>query len=426
MLMNSERPELEAEIRAARTFEALEAVLGKVLALIERFKDPENFGLRLFSQGLDNLIPYIAQLMHLEATPPPKSNADVCIIATNFYTTGGHTRVGQDIARLLPPDQRPLMIMTNTGGANLRYRDAPSRPGLQTDFRERAFLLLHAPTLVEKIVELFQMLKAARASRIILLCHPFDVVAIVATWPFRDVVEFVHHVDHTPALGATLPFSAHVDLTYTCHRACREAGLNAVFASMTSAVVDAPPRGRAPGRLRFATCADERKYAGRRRHGWIDYAVAAMRLPGAEFVHIGGASEGMQTEIRQALSAAGLDPARYVFVGQKDSLPAELVASQPDVYLGSYPIGGGKAALEAMLAGVPVISPCDPDAPRLLRFALPLPHYIDIESPDELEDAVTRALALGEAMRTPEGLAARDLEIGRFGDFVAGRPLSAA
>jgi hypothetical protein len=73
-----------------------------------------------------------------------------------------------------------------------------------------------------------------------------------------------------------------------------------------------------------------------------------------------------------------------------------------------------------------VIAPSDPDGLPLLRFALPLQSYVDVQSPESFGHAVEKALALGEAMGGAEQLAALRAEIDRFSDFVAGRPLSPA
>ena len=139
-------------------------------------------------------------------------------------------------------------------------------------------------------------------------------------------------------------------------RACCAAGLDAVFASMTSRVVDAPPHARAPGRLRIATCGDERKYQVPGQYRWTDYAVAALRQPGAELMHIGAVSDPLKAEIRGALAGAGLDPARDAFVGEKESLPATLIEAGTDLFLSSYPDGGGKLTLRIFDSLKPVIA----------------------------------------------------------------------
>ena len=424
--LSFELPELAAELAGARTFEAVEAALGKAAKLTPRIRDPENFGRRLFTRGLDAGLDRIARALQLKAEPPPKSNDRVAIVASQFYATGGHTRVARDVAAGLGPNNRPLLILTNMGDGSVQYRGLMSGPGLKTPFDEDAFLVLQARTLIERILELYMMLKAARVSRIVLMCHPFDVVAITACRPFQAITDFLHHADHVPALGASLAWSGHVDLTYPCHRLCREAGVSAVYAGMTSTLTDAPPHARQPGRLRLATCGDQRKYVDPAPHRWADWAVAALALPGAEMRHIGVMSEDFQAQVHKALAEAGVDPARYVFTGMAPSLPAALVEHGPDVYVSSYPADGGKANLEAMLLGLPVVVPFDADAPELMRFTLPLKHYVTVADPADMAEALERALALGETLQSPDAAAARAREIARFTDFVAGRPLSPA
>jgi hypothetical protein len=418
---------LAQEIEAARIFATLEAALSKVLQLTPRIRDPEVYGRKLFVRSLDRVIPYLAGALKLDGKPTAaKSNARVCIVATEFYGVGGHTRVARDLIAGLGPDHRPIIALTNAASGSLHYRQLLQDTSLLTSLPADGLIVLSARSFIERAQELHQILKAAKPTRILLFCHPYDIVAVAALWPFRDIVEFVHHVDHVPALGATLPWAAHVDVTYACHQACRAAGLDAVFASMTSPVVEAERHVRDPGRLRFATCGHHLKYSGGNRHRWTDYAVAALRVPGAEFVHIGDVPEAMQAEIQQALAAGKIDPARYVFAGPKTSLPAALIEARTDIYLSSYPTNGSKADLEAMFAGIPVIAPSDPDGLPLLRFALPLQSYVDVQSPESFGHAVEKALALGEAMGGAEQLAALRAEIDRFSDFVAGRPLSPA
>ena len=413
--------DLEQDCAAAQTTEAVEAVLQKIYKVTPRLRDPANFGRKLFTPGLDALIPLLAARLQLTDVTQTKSNDRVCIVATRFYDTGGHTRVAQDIMAGLGPDRRATMIFTDLRG-EIRYRVLFASRRLRSHLGEHACLILSAGSLTERIVELYMMLRAARPTRIMLMCHPFDPVAVIACWPFRDVVEFIHHVDHIPGFGASAPWSAHVDVTYACHLACRSYGLPAVYAGMTSPKTDAPARAPTPGRLRFATCGDQHKFRGPGERAWTDYAAAILATPGAELFHIGPASDDFQQEVHGALSAAGIDPARYVFAGIKPSLPAALAELEIDIYFSSYPAGGGKAILEAMVAGVPVIIPADAGVPPLMQFDLPLKHYVKLSSPDEVSAAVAMALDLAREMRTPLELENRDREIGRFAAFVAGQP----
>lgn len=418
-----QKPELEQELAAATAVEDIEKAFAKVIDLPGDFRTPEVYGRALFAKGLDTLIPRLARRLKLKDAPrAAKSNDNVCILTTRIYQTGGHSRVAADLIERLQP--AGAVVMMTDVYRHLRHWQLFSQPGNQSFLKERACVLLSSPMLVERVLEAYMILEAMRPSRIILMSHPMDIVAAIAAWPFRDVVEFVHHGDHVPSLGATLPFSAHVDVTYTCHLACREAGLNPAYAGMaTSAVETAPPRSAAPG-LRIATCGSIHKYRGAGRHVWTDYAVAALRRPDSELIHIGATDEAFQNEVRQALAAAAIPAERYVFAGYQPSLPAELAKRGADVYLSSYPETGGKANLEAMMAGVPAIVPIERGLPPLVEFRLPLPRWIPVAEPADLPGALTRAKAVGETLHTPEQAAALAREIGRFDDYAAGRPVA--
>jgi hypothetical protein len=418
------QPDLEREIADAADFDAFEAALRRLTDLRQGFREPAIYGRKLYLKGLDALIPTIARGLNLPDVPGELSNERVVVLATRFYRTGGHSQVAFDVARRLGPDA-VTVIFTATDEGELSYRKLLGSPHRTEQLQERASLVLSSATLTERILELYRLLLALRPTRILLMSHATDVVAVAGAWPFRAVTEFLHHADHVPALGATLPFARHVDLTYTCHKTCCAAGLTAEYAGQAAPAAVDEPASRAPdGVLRLATCGSPHKYAGVRGHAWRDYAAAALRRPGAELIHIGPADEAMRRSILSALEAAGVDPARYVFAGVVPSLGRALVERGVDVYLSSYPETGARANLEAMAAGIPVVLPVAPDdATPLTRFSLPLRRWVEARTPETLLAAIEEALALAPSLRTPEAQAELRRELARFDDYVALRPL---
>jgi hypothetical protein len=419
-----QNPELERELAQAVAINDIEAAFAKVTAIPRGFRGPEIYGRTLFAKDLDALIPRLARRLQLKDAPRgAKSNDNVCILSTRIYPTGGHTRIAMDLIERLQP-AGAVMIMTDIF-RELRHWKLFSQPGNQSFAKERACVLLSSQMLVERVLEAYMILEAMRPSRIVLMSHPMDIVAAIAAWPFRDVVEFIHHADHVPALGATLPFSSHVDVTYTCHLACREAGLNPVYAGMAASAAEAVPTpSTAPG-VRIVTCGGLHKYRGRGLHAWTDYAVAALNQPGSELIHIGATDEAFENEVRGALAAAAIAPDRYVFAGYQPSLPAELMRRGASAYLGSYPESGGKANLEAVMTGIPTIVPVDQSLPPLIQFRLPLPGWMSVSEPAALPGMLATARAMRDSMQTREHLAAVAQEARRFDDYAAGRPLAA-
>jgi hypothetical protein len=277
--------------------------------------------------------------------------------------------------------------------------------------------------MLEKVVELYMTLAAIRPSRIFLIQNHMDLTAVAGVWPFRSVVEFVHHADHLPTLGATLPFSGHVDLTYTCHLACKAQGLEPTWAGMTvehagEGVPETPPPN--PPR-RIATCGSVHKYRQPGQHRWTDFAVAALKGGAAEFLHIGPVDAPFEAEVGAALTAAGLDPARYRFLGAAPNLRQALIDNEVDAYMASYPESGGKAALEAMAAGIAPVVPVPEELGPLFKFDLPIDSWVRVSGPAEVAEALARSVELSAGLRTPQGRQALREEFGRFEAHIAGQ-----
>jgi hypothetical protein len=414
-----QQPALEREIATAPDLSALEAALFKVVNLNRDFRDPSIYGRRLFAKGLDALVPQVAKRLGLEDVPQPKSNDRVLILGSAFYDTGGHTRIAIDIESQFP-DRSVTVVLT---GLYNEYRYAKLLyPGpLHVMRQERSRIILSAERLLEKIVELYMVLAAIRPSRIFLLPHHMDIVAVTGCWPFRNVVDFVHHGDHVPALGATLPFAGHVDPTYRCHQACLEAGLSATYSGMAADTISPTPRQTGPDEpVRLATCGAINKYAGRNRYGWIDFAIGALKRPNTMMYHIGPTTPEFENEVRRRLEASDIAADRYVFVGRAPSLQAALSELSIDIYVASFPEGGGKATLEAMAANLPIVMPSSADMPPLVQFDLPLKRWSNVTRPEDMSEAIAAGLALRETLRSPESTAEVAREIARFNAWVAG------
>ena len=422
MSFDLDTTELANEVLAAATADELEPVMAKLVksqALVLA-RGVRNHS--LFMPQLDRSVAHIAKVLGMRDRPTPKSNDNVVVLATQIYAIGGHTKVMGDISRLVGAD-KVTVILTDI------YRNTPTRSVLKSDlpalgFHCRAFLLLKSGNAVDRTVELYGILAAIRPTRILLLSHHMDVCAVAGAWPFRDITDFLHHADSLPCLGASLPWSSHADLTFNCHISCRKAGLPAEYVSM--ALPKPPAIERPPNRgagLLFATCGHPGKYQHPARHRWTDWAVACLREPDASIVHIGPADDAFRAEVHGALAGAEIDPGRYDFVGTKPNLTAELLSRGVDIYLGSYPEGGGRANLEAMAVRIPVIHTTMPDPEPLMYFANPLPSWVRVTDPGEMPAAIAACRRLQLEMAEPSYAAQLEEELGRFEAFLAGNPV---
>ncbi|RAK66292.1 glycosyltransferase [Phenylobacterium kunshanense] len=427
MHLDHQTPEIEQALARARTPEQLEEALLQISRMVPSLMAPEVRGHRLFCSGLDKAVSELPRRLGLHETPLTKGQDNVVILATQLFATGGHSKVATDITQILGAEK--VTIICTDIYRKMRYKFLINHINPTAyPLKRRADVILSAPTLVEKVVELYCILSAIRPSRIFLMNNHMDAVAVAGAWPFRNVVDYVHHANFMPAIGSSLKFSAHADLTYPCHLACRDAGLDPVYAAMMANAESVAPAAIAAAdktRLRIATCGSQHKYRHPARHRWADFVVAALSAADAEIVHIGAYDDDFAAEMVEALTAAGLNPDRYRFVGRCDNLMVELARQQADIYLASYPEGGGRAAVEAVAAGLPLIIPEETGHGPLMADHWPLPQAQAVTTPEELAAAIRDRDRLIAAAKDPANIArVRDL-MGRFTSYVSGVPIPA-
>lgn len=417
---------MAAEVLSAKTADQMEPVLQRLCRVPEFVTRDDVRGYKLFMKALDDAVPHVAGVLALQDYASAKSNENVCIIATQFYVVGGHTRLAGDISRLAGT-QNVTVILTDLYGSQ-PYR-AFVEPNIRNSgFYARSMLCLKSPTVLDKIVELHNLLHAIRPTRIFLLNHHMDLCAVTATYPFRSVTEFIHHADSVPSVGATIGYSAHVDLTPRVFEACRGIGHEPVLTSMWL-----PPAGPLPKiatppsvRLRIATCGHLLKYRHAAARRWSDWVIACLQAdPSCDLTHIGPVDDGFRNEIRTALTAAGIDPARYVFAGQASNLRLTLANLGANLFLSSYPDGGLRAMYEAMSLGIPAISPKDPGERPLMDSPPALPGWAAVQHPDGMAAAITHAKAQWPSMQTAEYAEIVQQRLGAFEQYVAGVTVAA-
>lgn len=424
--LNLEASDAVAAILRARTADELNEILVGLVRSGGGFLSPDVRGRKLYAREFDQAVAQLPRRLGLEDRPATETGDDnVVLIATEFYEVGGHTRVAADIARLVGRENLTVVL------TDIYQRNRLQRHGVRgfvngVDIPSRAFLALRSPTMVDRIHELYNILSAIRPSRIFLLNHHVDVCAVAGSYPFRDVVDFVHHADYQPCLGATLPYARHADLTFWAHLCCKANVAHPVYAAMTQSPETGPPEAGAaltPGRgVLLATCGHFTKYLQPGTYAWTDWVLGALADPRARFVHIGPAKAEMVASMQAALAEAGVSADRYEFIGATPNLRAELIARGVDVYVSSAPESGERANIEALSAGIPVVLPRDPSCPPLIHFMSPLPGWFDAARPADLPAVIAQSLAFKPELATAAFRARFEREAVRFERYVAGEP----
>lgn len=318
--------------------------------------------------------------------PAPRRQKLLVHVATEVAATGGHTRVIEDIAATFP-QYRQQLIVTNpdTPESSLTgLKDRFSTLGLDVH-------LLQCLRRSERARELSSLICALAPEAVLLFTHPDDSVASVAVQGRSAArVLFFHHSDHQPSLGATRSDYIHVDLTPTCNRFCRSRQtLRASLLNLTVRDVGLVNPTGSDG-LAAATCGSAHKYEGVQDFSYAGLLGNLLAGGVTRFVHIGDMPARQMDQIRAEIQARGQDSSRVTFLPNTPSLADKLKEVAPDFYLTSHPIGSGKATVEAMSVGLPILFVCAERTPPLLNPDMTVGNSVPIRKLDQAEAALKR------------------------------------
>jgi hypothetical protein len=309
------------------------------------------WGRALFVPELDEL----AREASLAVTPSRNRTADAKLlvhVASVVHPIGGHTRVIEDIAAALPEYRHALII---TDMANLAPMElAPLMPRFE-ELKIKVHLL-KASIWAKRVRELSSLVATLGPQAVLLFAHYADSIAFVGVAGHAAPrVLFLHHCDHMPALGASRTDYTHIDLTPACHRFCASRpNLQPFLVNLTV---------RDCGTVRLVerhpivgvTSGREGKYQGASEFSYGQLLAALFSAGVGRIFHIGDLPKWQRDEICAEVAANGQDASCVSFLPNVPSLSAKLIEISPDFYLVSHPLVGGKATVEAMSAGLPIL-----------------------------------------------------------------------
>jgi GT2 family glycosyltransferase/glycosyltransferase involved in cell wall biosynthesis len=285
--------------------------------------------------------------------PDPDS---ILIIGTNFFTVGGHSLWAEEIAKsALRIGKKAHVVLTDL----LDKKNDPA--SLSPRLEENNIKVTHliGEGLYDKFRNGISVLRELRPSKVFLLNHHDDGVAVALAGMARKTgkVVFVHHADHSFSLGTATRNFIHCDTFPESVENCiKRLGHDSLFL---------PPAVRDSGRtipqtldgpLRTASCGNHTKFL---RPYTLDYSQTISELIsklGIRHHHIGPLPEAVLNAIRNQIVNKGGDPNNFIYVSNTPSLTSYLVEQRINVYIGSFPIGGGRAMIEAMAAGAACVS----------------------------------------------------------------------
>ncbi|GAB4058782.1 methyltransferase domain-containing protein [Uliginosibacterium sediminicola] len=359
--MNHDLIAFESSIERLIDAGEFDSALAALRALVEAvIHDPAATGSVLRSPTLDAICQRIGAISldyvrsEKLCPPPAEPQAEVIILATELHNVGGHSRVVEDIIRALP-DKRVLILLTDFFCSDYAFGlDRFTALGIEVRRPERG-------QYVEHLAWTQMQLACHPDAQVMLFNHHADVAAIAAIQPgLNREVLFCHHGDHHLCLGASLNWTRHVDLFAAHCVDCRANGLAAEFWPLSVDDPGARPHDAqhflANAQLLSCSSGHDAKFLSPYPFHYWDILPQLLKTSGGSHVHIGSLTEDMLAAIHQGLAAEGLAPTRFVHIPWVDNVGETLKQLGVDLYIGSFPIGGSRACIEAMAAGIPIIT----------------------------------------------------------------------
>lgn len=275
------------------------------------------------------------------------------IIATELYELGGHSRVLEDISHEL---HQPVLVLTDL--FRTYQRDPAQLERLRERFKHTQLLVLPDAPLWDKCRMLRELVLTLAPRSTFFVGHHQDPIPFVATLAQSSPRRlFLHHGDHNPSLGCTLEGLQHVDFTTSLHETCTQhLGVAAVRLPLFVADQGRKPFAAVRGRAySVVTSGHPAKFTRHAAPALQSIVATALGVIEGRFFHIGPLDDAWAGEIRAHLAAQGLAPDRFVTLGLVPSVWKALKGLDAAVYIGSAPVSGGRAGVEAQGCGYPVL-----------------------------------------------------------------------
>jgi hypothetical protein len=345
-------------VREQITLGNLELALGDVALRAEAMKnDPLAFSRVLGSATLDILCAELGaavfdRVESAHGAHRISSGAHAVYVCTETLSSGGHTRVVSDLIRAAPGYTHHVVL------TNLWER--PEQFTQEFESLGARITILPKASILEKLRLLTNFLDGFERARVFLLNHHQDSVAVAAVGAnSRHERFFIHHCDYLFCLGVFLPGVVHVDLHTMGFHDCRNTlKIDAnVYWPLTCDSSNTIRTGDflGYGSLVTCCCGSEHKFTGRYPIDYFDTVAAILRTRSGKHIHIGPIGDHHKRRLLDTLTANGVALDRFQHIAHVANLRTALLDLKVDAYMVSFPVGGGRAIIEAMSAGVPVV-----------------------------------------------------------------------
>lgn len=323
----------------------------------EVINDQEAVGVVLVSRELDILCETLADAYYGDRRHASGGERrGTLVLASELVKAGGHVELIKDYLAL-GIFECPIRVALTDAFNRIERSDI----GQWEVLLGCEVFVAEESTLSGKLDLLAARIEQWNPSTILTLGHNQDVVSIVAAHaPGATNRFYIHHGDHHLSLGVTCKAFQHVDLHNMTYELCKdEIGVAEQRYWPLSAVRPFSSKTRFLERGALTTCACGRmsKFESGSYAFSYERAVALMlKVTGGYHVHIGELTEDFIKKIHAELDIEKVNNDRFIHIEWVPSLSTALIEQMVDVYIASFPIGGGKAVVEAMSVGMPVVT----------------------------------------------------------------------
>lgn len=275
-------------------------------------------------------------------------------VVTKLQKSGGHTRVIEAFINARP-DSLHYILSTELAGKT-DSNDLFERLGKKSNIilEKAAKVSFH-----NRLTWIQKRLLNLCPERVYLCNHHQDSIAVSAVVPEMELsASFFHHGDHHLCLGVYLPHFEHIDLHPIGYYNCKdELGIkNTYIPLMVEDQGDRPNDMDFLGDGGLITCTAARSNKVEMPYfvSYCEMVPKILMATGGKHVHIGRLTPWALFRIRTQMKSYGIQPDCFIYIPWVPSIWVALHDYRVDLYIASFPYGGGLTLIEAMGSGVPV------------------------------------------------------------------------
>ncbi|PJD93172.1 MAG: hypothetical protein CK424_03005 [Legionella sp.] len=293
----------------------------------------------------------VAQAVNLKK----EETASSVYITSKVHISGGHTAALMDLIRLTP-NERSFVIVTNTCGPtdkNTVCKKISNLTNTKIEFIPRGNHLAKLTWLQTRLMELSPTI-------VWLFNNHQDSVAVAAVQPRSGYqLKYYHHGDDRLCLGATLSYAEHFDPIPISFHNCRHnlSIANNRYLPLTTRDLGVQIKHSMSDPLSLVTCT-----AGGFNKIEIDYFVRyedtvgpILEITRGRHIHFGRLTPFALKRIKRGLLVRKIPKDCFVYIPYVQSIWKALYQYNIDLYITSFPYGGGRTLVEVMGAGIPII-----------------------------------------------------------------------